>query len=310
MVLWALGALVLAAVLAPFLFDAGKALAGSAANDNLPAIFEWLGAASGRARFGRFFSRALMFSALVTLPLLFRRLKKIGNGGPVALHGTGWRNGLGQMALGFVISGGLLWGMGLLIAHWGAYVPDETPPTMAKLLRKIVPPALIAPLLEEWLFRGLVLGLWLKHSKPIAACVGTSLFFAFVHFLEPPEGMAIDDPGAPWAGLELLGKILFHFTDPRFFVTDFATLFGIGMILAWSRLRTGALWFAIGLHAGWILAFKAYNLLYKDVEGHPLQPWGIGDSLRSGLIPLATLALTAVVCGWVMPRVSPDRGNS
>jgi membrane protease YdiL (CAAX protease family) len=157
-------------------------------------------------------------------------------------------------------------------------------------------------LLEEWLFRGLLLGLWLKYTKPLAACLGTSLLFAFIHFLEPPAGMAIADPGSPWAGFELLGKIIFHFADPRFFVTDFATLFGIGMLLAWARLRTGALWFSIGLHGGWILAFKTYNLLYQDVETHPMHPWGIGDSLRSGLLPLATLMLTAVICQFAMPR--------
>ena len=83
-------------------------------------------------------------------------------------------------------------------------------------------------------------------------------------------------------------------------MTEFATLFAVGMILAWARLRTGALWFSIGLHAGWVLAFKTFNLLYVAVVPHPLRPWGIGESLKSGLLPLLTLALTALVCQFAL----------
>ena len=95
---------------------------------------------------------------------------------------------------------------------------------------------------------------------------------------------------------------MFHFTDPRFFVTDFATLFVIGMILAWVRLRTGSLWFPIGLHAGWIFAFKGYNLLYRGVPSHAVHPWALGDSLRSGLLPMLTLAVTAFCCHFVLRK--------
>ena len=131
-------------------------------------------------------------------------------------------------------------------------MPKPGAPGFGKLLGKIVVPTVVVPPLEEWMIRGLLLGMWLKFSKPLTACVGTSLFFAFIHFLKPPDGSVITDPASAWAGFELLGKVLFHFTNPRFFVTEFATLFLGGMILAWARVRTGALWFAIGLHAGWI----------------------------------------------------------
>lgn len=300
--MWVIVSLAMAAAVTPVLHEAGKALASSAAAEKLPAFFEWLGAASGRAKLGRYFSRSLLLSALVLLPFLFWRLRAISAGGAAPLAKLPAGVALVQVVTGFAIAGGLLWGMGWVIQHLGAYVPDPTPPPFGKVLKKALPATLVAPLLEEWLFRGLLLGLWLKHSKPLVAMLGTSLVFGFIHFLEPPEGMVIADPGSPWAGFELLGKIVFHFADPRFFVTDFATLFGIGMILAWARLRTGALWFSIGLHAGWILAFKTYNLLYRDVDGHPLHPWGVGDSLRSGLIPMATLLLTAVICHFVLPR--------
>ena len=302
-VLWVLSALVLAAVITPWIYQAGKNLADAAAAGNLPAFLEWLGNAAGRAKFGRFFSRALVLSALVMLPVLFWRIRRIrGSTGTVGrpLEPVSWGSALAQIGVGFVIAAGLLWGLGAVLEAIGAYSVKLDPPAVAKFLRKTLIPAVAAPLLEEWLFRGLILGLWLRFARPLAACLGTSLFFAFVHFLDPPDGSVIPDPSAPLAGFELLGKILLHFANPQFFVTDFATLFGIGMILAWARLRTGALWFSIGLHAGWIAAFKGFNLLHETVANHPLRPWGVGEDLRSGMLPLATLAITAGVCHFAM----------
>jgi len=149
-----------------------------------------------------------------------------------------------------------------------------------------------------------LLGLWLRYAKPAFAVAGISLLFAFLHFLAPPDGSVIANPGSVFSGFELLGKILLHFTDPLFFVTDFLTLLVVGLMLAWARVRTGALWFSIGLHAGWIFAFKNFNLVYQKIPGHPMFPWGVGDSLRSGLVPLAVLGLTALVCQYALKAFS------
>jgi len=194
----------------------------------------------------------------------------------------------------------LLWGMGLLLQTMGAYSPRPNAVSFGKVLGKIVAPALVVPLIEEWLFRGLLLGLWLRFARPLSACILTALFFSFVHFLKLPDGAEVANPASMLAGFELLGKILYHFTEPLFFITDFAALFVVGLILAMARVRTRALWFSIGLHAGWIAAFKGFNLLYRSVEKHPFHPWGVGDTLRSGLFPMLTLGVTAVVCHFVL----------
>jgi membrane protease YdiL (CAAX protease family) len=305
-VLWVIGSLLLAAVLAPWLYQGGMRLAAAAQTRELAAVLEWLGAACGRSKFGRFFDRALLFSALMLLPFLLRRIKVLRGSPEIAPEPpralVSWPCAAAQVAAGCVIAGGLLWGMGAILDAAGAYAPRADPPSTGRLLSKILVPAVAAPLLEEWLFRGVLLGLWLRFARPAAACAGTSLLFAFLHFLKPPEGTAIADPAHPLAGFELLGKIMLHFTDPVFFVTDFASLFVVGLILAMARVRSGALWFSIGLHAGWVAAFKGYHLLYRSVENHPLRPWGVGDNLRSGLLPLLTLGLTAVICHFALRR--------
>lgn len=311
-VLWVLGSLVMTAVISPWVFQAGRGLADLAEARQLPALLEWLGAACGRANFTRFFDRSLLFSALVLLPLLLRRIKTLraaAEPGAVAFFGARvpWKSAAAQVVVGCLIAGGMLWGAGVVLEQVGAYAPKADAPALGKLLPQILIPAVVASVLEECLFRGLLLGLWLRFARPAAACLGTSLLFAFLHFLKPPAGTPHLNPAHALAGLQRLGNICLHFTDPLFFVTDFATLLGVGLILAWARVRTGALWFSIGLHAGWIMAFKGFNLLYQIVPGHPLRPWGVGESLRSGLVPLFTLGLTALICHFVMCRFAGRR---
>ena len=92
----------------------------------------------------------------------------------------------------------MLWTLGQLLDAAGAYVLKAPPPAAsAGSSRKSLVPALVVAPLEEWLFRGVLLGLWLRFSRPAAACVGSSLLFAFLHFLKPPDGMAIADPAPP-----------------------------------------------------------------------------------------------------------------
>ena len=309
--LWVISSLMTAALISPWIYQGGKALAGRAATTDLPGLLEWLGAACGRSEFSRFFDRSLLLSALLLLPLLIRRVRRIGNqcdgGGRGTLVKLPWRSVGAHLILGFLIAGGILWGLALALDAAGAYGLKESMPDLGKLLRKVILPSVIASLLEEWLFRGVLLGLWLRFARPAYAVIGISLLFAFLHFLKPPDGVEIADPSAVFAGFELLGKILLHFTDPLFFVTDFATLFAVGLILAYARVRTGALWFSIGLHAGWIFAFKLFNLVYRKMPDHPVFPWGVGESLRSGLLPLLALLLTAGICHLTLRRPIVNR---
>jgi hypothetical protein len=40
------------------------------------------------------------------------------------------------------------------------------------------------------------------------------------------------------------------------------------------------------------------------VDGHFLRPWGVGDSLRSGILPMLALGVTAIVCHFALKRFS------
>lgn len=305
-VVWVFCTLVLAAVLSPWVYQGGQHLAEMTKTGAPPRVLKWLGEACGRSQFPRFFDRTLMFSALVLLPPLLRRLRELRAASGVGQENPDrwftWKSSVAQIAIGCVIAGSLMWGIGMIVEMLGAFTTSDEPPAWREALPPILLSAAAASLVEEWLFRGILLGMWLRSSRPRTACLGISLLFAFLHFLHPPAGRVIEDPGSAHAGFDLLGCILLHFGNPLFLVTDFATLFGAGLILAWARVRTGALWFSIGLHAGWILAFKGFQLFYDKVPGHPLSPWGVGDNLRSGLLPLCALGLTALACHFALRR--------
>jgi uncharacterized protein len=310
-VLWVACSLVLAATVVPWMVSAGQWLVALSETRDLPGFLDSVASSARRARFGRYFNRSLMLSALVLMPFLIHRLRVLkAVRGPVVANSrvrTPWRLALLQLATGLVIAAGLLWAMGVALELAGAFERTREMPGWSRLFSRAVVPAIGASVVEEWLFRGLLLGVWLRIARPWSACLGTSLVFAFVHFLEPP-GAVMENPTSPVAGFIALGRILLHFTEPTFFVADFATLFVVGLILAGARLRTGALWFSIGLHAGWVFAFKGFNLMHQTLPDSPLHPLGVGSDLRSGLIPLLALAVTAGVCHVVLAKLPQPPG--
>lgn len=184
----------------------------------------------------------------------------------------------------------------------GVYEWRETLPSMSKLMRGVILPAVAASVVEEWLFRGILLGLWLRYSRAWVACVGSSAVYAWVHFLKPTSAIEGFDPTHYLAGLEWLWKTLFSVLQPSFLLTDGLGLFAAGCLLAWVRYRTRSLALTMGLHAGWILAFKGFHLVVANAASHGLSSWILGANPRLGLLPLAVLGLTALGCYGLMKR--------
>ncbi|MBK1883155.1 CPBP family intramembrane metalloprotease [Luteolibacter pohnpeiensis] len=304
-VFWVISSILLAAAIVPWIYNAGMDLAAEAQAKELSPILESIGKSAARADLDRYFSRALLLSVLVLLPVFLLRLRQIRRSSPreasVKAEPLPWKTRLLDICTAFVIAAGSLWILGTTLQHFGAFFSRPDAPAVSKLFSKAVIPALGAAVVEEWLFRGLLLGIWLRVAKPVPAIVGTSLLFAFVHFMQPPADAAIANPGQIFAGFHLLGLIFLNFTDPGFIAAEFAVLFTLGLLLASTRVRTGSLWFPIGLHAGLVFAFKAFNLYHKASPDSALRPLWIGDSLRSGVLPVLTLLVMGLIC-WPILR--------
>ena len=207
-VMWVLSSMLLAAVIVPWICRAGTNLGEAAATKDLPAVLEWLGRSAAGAKFSRYYSRSLSLSALILLPFLFRRLRRL-RARSLWIDGTkrpvGWRCGWVQSAVGVAVAGGLLWVLGILLHHWGAYVPAPKAPGIGKLFWAAAVPAVGASLVEEWLFRGLLLGLWLRFARPLCRLPGHFAFFRVHPFHQ--TSARLDDCGPDFAmgGLRAAG---------------------------------------------------------------------------------------------------------
>ena len=313
-VIWVISSFVLGAALAPWLYQAGKALGDATLVGDFPRLIESVGGSCRRAGFGRYFNRALMLSALVLLPFLLRRLRFLradgGNAAKRLWEKLPWKTAVIQTLVGGLIATGVLWGFASLLESMGYFAPNKKSVAFARVLSHVLISAVAVSLIEEWLFRGLLLGLWLRYARPFAACIGASLLFAVLHFVEPPHGWRVLDPAHWLAGFSLLGGVLAHFTCGIFILTEFIPMLAVGLALAWARLRSGALWLPIGLHIGWIIALKGFIMTHHFVAAKKPDPLllGVGD-LRTGLLPLVALALTVVLCHFAIkqPDASAER---
>lgn len=307
MVAWLAAALFLAALLTPHLYDAGKTLAENAKVTDYPGWIEFIAGSADRAKLDRYFSRCLLVSALALLPFLIRRVRSIpkhDDHAQYALRSISWRNRLIHLACGLLIGIVALGGLALVLHLTGASAPNDKAFSFSKWLCKALVPALGAGVVEELLFRGLLLGLWLRACSLWSAWIGSSLMFSFVHFLKPPANTIIADASAWHSGFEMLGSTLGHFANPTFFVTEFATLSLLGLILAYTRTRSHSLWFPIGLHAGLVFALKTFSLTQRLNSDSPLHPWIIGSDLKSGILPLAALCICMIICVFFVRKIT------
>ncbi len=312
-ILWLVASLFAAALLTPYLYDSGKTLAVSAETKEYTDLIESIASSAGRAKLDRFFSRALLLSALALLPALIRRVKSIPRqpaADRYALKKLTWSQRLLHLTCGLLTGAAVLGTLALVLHLTGASESKDGTLSAGRVFSKAFLPAFGAGVIEELIFRGLLLGLWLRACSLWTAWIGSSLMFSFVHFLKPPEGLEIADPRAWHSGFEILSSTLGHFSNPLFFVTDFATLTVLGLVLAYARTRTFSLWLPIGIHAGLVFALKTFGMTQDLNPDSPLNPWLIGDNLASGVLPLAALGICFMACLGivrVLPKTRPDK---
>jgi membrane protease YdiL (CAAX protease family) len=306
LVMYFIGVVVLAAILMPWMYELGMWLARLAEAGEVSGVLKSIGksaaGAAEKGKIGRFFTRSMTLAALLLMPVLLCRLRRGSKEGGLGLAGlpTSSRKLL-HLGFGVTLSGGILWLSALGLAAAGAFAVKEGFEPIGLLTRALLP-AVGAAIGEEWLFRGLVLGAWLRVQSTWRAIIGTSVLFAVLHFMSPLPGQKVADPGAALAGFELLGKIFLRFAEPRFFVAELLTLFILGVLLAWARVRTKSLWLPIGLHAGIVFAFKSFNMSHARLVDGPVSSWWVGMDLRAGVVPLASLLVMALILkgflGW------------
>lgn len=281
---------VLGALLAPPLYWGGNWLAGH-------GILTWL----GETPFRKFFHRGLLIAAIALLWPTARWLRVPG------LAALGLRPNPRRwedLGAGFAIALLSMAALGAVLLALEFSRLRHTVPAFAFV--KIAVSAVVVSFLEEWLFRGAILGLLARSLNRHAALFFTSALFSILHFLKPNDTAVPQTVG--WlSAFGLIPGSFEQFGEPWLVLGGFTTLFIVAWILGYTRFKTGSLWMAIGLHAGWVFGLMGFNKATKRIVKDAL-PW-FGDNLLTGLGAILAVLITGLlVWAWfayVRPRSHP-----
>lgn len=274
------------AAVAPPVFWAGQSLAATDVSD-------WLAGFP----FHRVLSRCLQISLLV---FLWPALRWIGLLNPAQLglrsDPVGPRDAAAGLLLGaasVALVSAACFSAGLM-----AWRADPAIGAFGRILLT----AGVVSVVEETVFRGIVLGVCL-WNLPVRASVSVSAaLFALVHFLKPGKSK-LGAEAVQWtSGFSELFSFADALPPGAVLICGAASLFVAGWILGQATVRTRSLWLPIGLHAGWIVGMQTSNIFLRLSGDDPAAslPW-VGPSLVSGAVPTGLLPLGGlIVAAWLV----------
>jgi len=195
----------------------------------------------------RVMNRLAMLIALVGLVVLTRRLRlshrsALGYGIPrddfLRQLGLGWAAGVGLM-LPLVAA--------LLVFDVRQIKPGLDGDLPAMIVQGLLSGFVVA-FIEETFFRGVLFTAVARSAGARAAIIAPSILYAALHFLGgklrvPPEQVSWEH------GFHVLSRLFERYAQPLAFIDSFLALVALGILLAFVRLRTGAIAACIGLHA-------------------------------------------------------------
>jgi membrane protease YdiL (CAAX protease family) len=240
--------------------------------------------------FHRVWGRVAMLVLVVELVWLCRHLnitRKRDFG-----YGLPWRRfltiSLAWGAIGFATASVGAWF--LLSTHLRIISPDFAPTAwnFARIFLIGVSSGIAVALLEETLVRGAMHTAIERESGPWTAALLTAPLYAVLHFTAKAR-IAPEDIG--WgSGFDLLLHSFSPLAQPSLVFDSFLSWLIVGLILSLTRVLTGNIAVAIGLHAGWVVVLRmlqqgttsgeapAYSLWvgrFDGLLGYWLVPWGL-----------------------------------
>ncbi len=282
----------------PFFYNAGKALGEVTEAKRTNGFLNFLGQWCREAPFPLFFIVSVVGMALLLfIPFVeWLDMKRAGRGIEVGQRLGKNPRGVLEWATGLLLAAGLFLLMGYGLVATGSFVWEGPPREPLKLLRGVLPWLLLGVVLQEWLFRGVALGVFLRAMKPGVAIFLSALLFSAVAFLYPPPGLNVPDPDAANVGFELLGLMARRLGDEAVLFGQLLSLLAAGWVLGYARWRTASLWLPVGLQMGWVLATTLFQAAAKPIPREDsLARLLAGDSLMYGFIPLCCVLVVGAM---------------
>jgi uncharacterized protein len=147
---------------------------------------------------------------------------------------------------------------------------------------------IVVALLEETVVRGAMHTAIERESGPWAAALLTALLYAVLHFFAKSR-IAPQDVG--WgSGFDLLLRSFAPLGQPALVFDSFLSWLIVGLTLSLTRVLTGNIAVAIGLHAGWVIVLRMLQEgttsgeapryafwvgRFDGLLGYWMLPWGI-----------------------------------
>lgn len=241
--------------------------------------------------FRRYFHRSLLVAALLLLWPTVRWLRVRALGLRPNPHAFGdLVSGFGASFLVMAALGTVMLALGIVELRGHVRSGMFTGAAMA---------AFGAALLEEWLFRGAILGLLAQSMNRWGALFFTSALFSIIHFFKPDTA---DPRVVHWfSGFTMIPAAFANFQEPWLVLGGFVTLFLVGWTLGWTRLKTASLWMPIGLHAGWVFGLKTFSgVTRRVIKAKVTMPW-FGETLYVGLASVLAILVTLTAV-WLILR--------
>ena len=260
--------------------------------------------------FHRYFNRCLLLLAIVGLVFLWKVLKI------QSWRELGWteikpnlRNIRNGLLLG-IASLSMATALALLIGDKGVNEGISVSQWTRHFIMTISGGIIIA-IAEETIFRGMLFKLLRRDLNIAAAATLSALIYAAVHFVD--QKPAITE--VSWfSGIVLLPQFIHDFSSDPYWLAAFTNIFLAGLILAGVTERTGNIYFAIGIHFGWIISVKTDALATYVTNAHyshttkTTLTWGV-DNVTDGwaVTPLLTFMAWYILKPYEQPA---DTGNS
>jgi hypothetical protein len=173
---------------------------------------------------------------------------------------------LKQLQQGFGIGLITLMPIFIILYVLGINVADTSQPwTVGFMAKKMIMSLLLAMLIgvvEESVFRGMLLAGLKKNMPAIAAVLISSAYFAALHFLDSKTEIPRQQLNV-FSGFILLGEAIENVLNPKN-ASAFFSLLMVGAFLAVLRTQIKeSLGLCIGCHAGWVWQIKVSGSLFN-----------------------------------------------
>ena len=126
-------------------------------------------------------------------------------------------------------------------------------------------------LIEETVMRGAIHTAIERESGPWAAALLTALLFAITHLFAKAS---IPTADLAWrSGFDLAVRSFAPLSHFASILDSLLSWFVIGLVLSLTRVLTGNIAVAIGLHAGWVVVLRMLQQGTVLQTGQPFSPW-------------------------------------